>query len=93
MRLISQLTKGMPRVFQKLLEYFNGTIISTFLGRRLAVLSIIFLLKLNQSTVIITPSLSTPVESTLGISPVKICSVKSQSREKRLDFLLSRHFA
>ena len=30
MRLTSQLIKGISRVLQKLLNYFNGTIISTY---------------------------------------------------------------
>ena len=30
MRLVIQLIKGIPRIFQKLLKFFNGTIISTF---------------------------------------------------------------
>ena len=39
-----------------------------------------------------TPCLSTPAESTLEKSPVKICSVKSLPGEKRLDFLPPRQY-
>ena len=38
------------------------------------------------------PCLSTPAESTLEKSPVKICSVKSLPGEKRLGFLPPRQY-
>ena len=49
MRLISQLIKGISRVLQKLLKYFNGTIISTsFVLLSAGVFPIIFILDLND---------------------------------------------
>ena len=42
MRLIPQLITGISRVFQKLLKYFNGTIISTFFVPPAVVTSVIF---------------------------------------------------
>ena len=49
MRLISQLIKGISRVLQKLLKYFNGTIISTsFVLPSAGVFPIIFILDLND---------------------------------------------
>ena len=50
-RLISQLTNGISRVLQKLLRYFNGTIISTSFVSSFPVCSVIFcliLFKLNK---------------------------------------------
>ena len=49
MRLISQLIKGIPRVLQKLIKYFNGTIISTFFVPPLAISPVIFCLHLNEA--------------------------------------------
>ena len=49
-RLTSQLTNGISRVHQKLLKYFNGTIISTFFVFLSAwVFPVIFTLDLNDS--------------------------------------------
>ena len=48
MRLISQLIKDISRILQKLLKYFNGTIISTFSVLQSAVLPVIFCLNLNE---------------------------------------------
>ena len=48
MRLISQSIKGILIILQKLLEYFNGTIISTFFVPPPAVLPI-FCLNLNEA--------------------------------------------
>ena len=50
MRLISQLINGISRVLQKLLKYFNGTIISTsFVLPSVGVFPVIFILDLNDS--------------------------------------------
>ena len=50
MRLFSQLINGISRVLQKLLKYFNGTIISTFIILTSAgVFSVNFILNLNDS--------------------------------------------
>ena len=49
-RLTSQLIKGISKVRQKLLNYFNGTIISTsFSLSSLGVFPVIFTLNLNDS--------------------------------------------
>ena len=48
-RLISQLIKGISRFFQKLLEYFNDTCISTFTVLALLVLFMNLDLDLNDS--------------------------------------------
>ena len=49
-RLISQLINDISRVLQKLLKYFNGTIISTsFVFPLLGVFPVIFTLDLNDS--------------------------------------------
>ena len=49
-RLTSQLINGISRVLQKLLKYFNGTIISTFfVFLLLGVFPVIFTLNLNDS--------------------------------------------
>ena len=49
-RLTSQLTKGISRVLQKLLKYFNGTIISTpFVLPAAGAFPFIFILDLNDS--------------------------------------------
>ena len=68
MRLISQLIKGILRFLQKLLKYFNGTIISTFFVPAAADLSVVFCLNLNEA-------LLSAVEK-LSIAPA---SVKSGS--------------
>ena len=49
MRLFSQLIKGILRVLQKLLKYFNGTIISTSFVPPSVVLRVIFCLNLNEA--------------------------------------------
>ena len=50
MRLTSQLIKGISRVLQKLLRYFNGTIISIYFSLSAAgVFPVIFILDLNDS--------------------------------------------
>ena len=50
MRLTSQLINGISRVLQKLLRYFNGTIISTsFAFPAAGVFPAIFILGLNDS--------------------------------------------
>ena len=49
MRFISQLIKGISRVFQNLLKHFSGTIISTSFVSQSAVLPVIFCLNLNKS--------------------------------------------
>ena len=76
MTLISQLIKGISKVLQKLLKYFNGTIISTptlpaILPLLLlaAVWPVTFALKLNES-VALAPSKSTiaPLLLIAGIS-------------------------
>ena len=49
-RLTSQLINGISRVLQKLLKYFNGTIISTsFVLPAAGVFPVIFILDLNDS--------------------------------------------
>ena len=66
----SQLIKDISRVLQKLLKYFNRTIISTLsILPSLPVLPVIFVLKLNKSVALaplkstISPSSSTAVIS------------------------------
>ena len=49
MRLTSQLIKGISKVLQKLLKYFNGTIISTSFVPSFPVRPVIFTLNLNES--------------------------------------------
>ena len=50
MRLTSQIINGISRVLQKLLKYFNGTIISTpFVLPSAGALPVIFILDLNDS--------------------------------------------
>ena len=50
MRLTSQLINDISRVVQKLLKYFNGTIISTsFVLPSVEVFPVIFILDLNDS--------------------------------------------
>ena len=50
MRLTSQLINGISKVLQKLLKYFNGTIISTsFVLPLFGVFPVIFILDLNDS--------------------------------------------
>ena len=56
----SQLIKGISRVLQKLLKYFDGTIISTlFILPSSSVWPVIFVLKLNESVVL------APLKSTM----------------------------
>ena len=55
MRLISQLIKGISRVLQKLLNYFNVTTISTSLALETArVFTVLLILNLNDSEFVIT---------------------------------------
>ena len=50
MRLISQLIKGISRVLQKLLKYFNGTtILTSFVLPVAGVFPVILILNLNDS--------------------------------------------
>ena len=50
MRITSQLINGISRVLQKLLKYFNGTIISiSFVLPSAGVFPVIFILDLNDS--------------------------------------------
>ena len=50
---IPQLIKSISKVFQKLLKYFNGTIISTpFISPSLFIWPAIFALKWNESVVL-----------------------------------------
>ena len=51
-RLTSQLIKGISKVLQKLLKYFNGTIISTSFVPSSPVSPVIFALNLNESVVL-----------------------------------------
>ena len=48
MRLTLLLINGISRVLQKLLKYFNGTIVSTYFVPLFSVLSPIFCLNLNE---------------------------------------------
>ena len=58
-RLISQLIKGISRVLQKLLRYFNGTIISTFFVLLFPVPPVIFALRLSNLVVALASLKST----------------------------------
>ena len=49
MKLISQLINGISRVLRKLLNYFNGTIISTFFVSSSPVEAVIFCLYVNEA--------------------------------------------
>ena len=49
MRQISQLIHGISRVLQKLLKYFNGTIISAFFVPLFSVLPVILCLNLKEA--------------------------------------------
>ena len=64
-----QLIKGVSRALQKLLKYFSGTIISTWIIPLLLVWPVIFVLKLSES-VALAPLKSTILPSlfTAGIS-------------------------
>ena len=69
MRLISQLIKGISRVLQELLKYFNSTIILTsFVPLPSAVLPVIFRLNLNEAL------LSVPKELARAQASVKASS-------------------
>ena len=58
-RLTSQLIKGISKVLQKLVKYFNGTIILTlFISPSSSVWVVIFTLKLNESVVLAPLKLS-----------------------------------
>ena len=69
-RLTSQLIKGISRVLQKLLKYFNGTIISTlFISPSSSYWPVNFVLKLNQSVALAPLKLTiSPLLFTAGIS-------------------------
>ena len=65
----SQLIKSNSRVLQKLLRYFNGTIISTSIIPSLLVWPVIFVLKLNESVALAPLKLTVfPALFTAGIS-------------------------
>ena len=66
----SQLIKSISRVLQKLLKYFNGTIISTlFISPSSSVWPVIFASKLNESVALATlKSTIIPLLFTAGIS-------------------------
>ena len=51
---ISQLTNAISRVLQKLLKYFNGTLISTFFVPLFPILAAIFVLNLNEALIILS---------------------------------------
>ena len=70
MRLTSQLIKGISRVLQKLLKYFNGTIISTLsISPSSSVWPVIFALELNESVALASLKLTMlPILITAGIS-------------------------
>ena len=53
MRLISQLIKGISRVLQKSLKYYNGTIISTYFLPPSAVSPVIFCLNLKEALLLL----------------------------------------
>ena len=59
--LVSQLIKGISRVLQKLLRYFNGTIISTFFVTLAPVAPVIFRLYLKDLLLWSAPVKSTTV--------------------------------
>ena len=73
-RLTSQLLKGISRVLQKLLEYFNRTIITTLsISPSSSVWLVIFALKLNESVALPTLKLTIlPLLFATGIS-LKYC--------------------
>ena len=54
MRLISQLNNGISRVLQKLLKYFNGTIISTPLVPSAHISLAVFCLNLNETLLLLS---------------------------------------
>ena len=60
MRLISQLFNGVSIALQKLLKYFNGTVISTFFVPSFPVEPVSFCLSLNEA---LSPGKSTRVPS------------------------------
>ena len=66
----SQLIKSLSRVLQKLLNYFNGTIISTFsMSPSSLVVPIIFDLKLSESVLLAPLKITiSPILFTAGIS-------------------------
>ena len=74
-RLISQLIKGISRVLQKSLRYFNATIISTFLVPLLPVLLVISSLILNELVVALTALKSTmlPLATFIAGSSLQYC--------------------
>ena len=58
-RLISQLINGILKVPQKLLKYFNGTIILTFFLPLFPILPVIFGLNSNEALLILPAGKST----------------------------------
>ena len=74
MSLISQLIKGISRVLQKLLKYFDGTIISTSFVPPATVLPVIFCLNINKALMLFAAgkSLIVPLASKNG-SFLKYC--------------------
>ena len=69
-RVISKLIKSISRVLQKLLGYFNGTIISIFYVRLLPVLPVDFSLRLKKLVVAFASVklVIAPLSSTVGTS-------------------------
>ena len=59
--LVSQLIKGISRVLQKLLRYFNGTVISTFFVTLAPAAPVIFRLYLKDLLLRLAPAKSTTV--------------------------------
>ena len=70
MRLTSQLIKGISRVLQKLLKYFNRTIVSTSsISPSSSAWPVIFALELNESVALASLKLTIlPLLFTTGIS-------------------------
>ena len=60
MRLISQWIKGISRVLQKLLRYFNGTINSTFFVPSSSVKPVIFYLNVKEALFSVAWKLAIP---------------------------------
>ena len=74
-QLISQLIKDISRALQKLLRYFNGTIISTSVQLLSPVLSVIFYFILNESIVALFALKSTilPLAAFIADSSLQYC--------------------
>ena len=71
MRLVLQLIIDNSWVFQKLIKYFNGTIISSFLVPLFSVLPILFCLNLNKALPGKSSIASALVKA--GLSPSNSC--------------------